>query len=120
MMKKKDKRLIYNSREWHIVREAKIQHDPLCELCKSRGIVTSAQAVHHIIPIETASSFEDMRELAFRFTNLMSVCFACHGEIHRALRSATRESHRQATANAIERWAKARQGEGDDAQEADS
>jgi 5-methylcytosine-specific restriction protein A len=109
---KKDKQRIYNSREWRQVRIAKLERNPLCEVCDSKGLVVPAQCVHHIIPIETAHSFDDMRRLAFRFDNLMSLCFACHGEIHRTLNSHTREGHQQTTANALERWKQRVTGQG--------
>jgi 5-methylcytosine-specific restriction protein A len=104
MSQKKDKQKIYNSKEWHLVREAKLQHDPLCEKCKEKGYIVSAQCVHHIIPIETFQSFTMMKQMAFQFTNLMSLCYQCHSEIHQALRSRSREGHLKASASALERW----------------
>ena len=106
MKKKKDKQMIYNSKEWHIVREAKLERDPLCERCKERGHLVSARCVHHIIPIETATNITQMKEIAFRFTNLMSLCYECHSEIHKALRSRSKEGHKKASEAALERWIK--------------
>lgn len=112
MSQKQDKQRIYNSKEWKLVRIAKLQRDPLCEVCKQNGKVVPAQAVHHIVPIETATDFGYMRELAFRYNNLMSVCYSCHSDIHKAMNSRTREGHQRSTATALERWAKARRSEG--------
>jgi 5-methylcytosine-specific restriction endonuclease McrA len=104
MSQKHDKQRIYNSKEWKIIRAAKLQRSPLCEVCKSKGLAVSARAVHHIIPIETATSFEEMKQLAFRYTNLMSVCYTCHSEIHEALRSRSREGHQRSSEAALQRW----------------
>ena len=104
MSQKQDKQRIYNSREWRQIRDAKKDKDPLCELCLKRGKWVQAQAVHHIIPIETATDFRQMKELAFRFSNLLSVCYECHAEIHKALKSQTREGHQRASQAAVDRW----------------
>ena len=116
MSQKEDKARIYNSKEWKLVRLAKIERNPLCEVCESKGKIVPAQAVHHIIPIETATDYDHMRDLAFRYSNLMSVCYICHSDIHKAMNSRTREGHQRATSTAVERWAQARQpkGQGDE------
>lgn len=104
MSQKEDKQRIYNSKEWRMVRNAKREHDPLCELCLERGKWVPTQAIHHIIPIETATDFRQMKELAFRYSNLMSVCFECHAKIHKELKSQTREGHQKASQAAVDRW----------------
>jgi 5-methylcytosine-specific restriction endonuclease McrA len=43
--------------------------------------------VHHITPIETAATMEEMRRLAFNPANLMSLCDECHHKIHEEMRS---------------------------------
>jgi 5-methylcytosine-specific restriction protein A len=108
MSQKQDKQRIYNSKEWRLVRNAKLEKNPLCEVCAERGKIVAAQCVHHIIPIETATDFTYMKELAFRFDNLLSCCFQCHSEIHKELKSHSREAHQKASANAIERWVQTR------------
>jgi 5-methylcytosine-specific restriction protein A len=107
MSQKQDKQRIYNSKEWKLVRNAKLNKDPLCEECKRRDKWVSATCVHHIIPIETATDYHQMQELAFRFTNLMSLCYQCHSDIHKALNSRSREGHAKATQTALDRWAEA-------------
>ena len=104
MSQKKDKMRIYNSKEWRLVRNAKLEKNPLCEVCAERGKIVAAQCVHHVIPIETASDFTYMKELAFRFDNLLSCCFQCHSEIHQTLKSRTREGHQRASQAAVNRW----------------
>ena len=87
-----------------MVREAKLERNPLCGQCQRKGFVVSATCVHHIIPIETATDFDYMRQLAFRYDNLMSLCYQCHSDIHKAMNSRTREGHQRATQTALERW----------------
>ena len=61
----KDKAEIYNSREWKELRIAKLRStNGLCEECLKQGIITSARCVHHIVPIETARTKDEMRRLA--------------------------------------------------------
>ena len=83
----KDKASIYNSREWKQLRIQKLRSNPLCERCEQQGIVRSAHCVHHVTPIETAATMEEMRRLAFNPTNLMSLCDECHHKIHEEMRS---------------------------------
>lgn len=77
---------------------------PFCEQCKSQGIITAAQCVHHIKPIESGKTPEQMETLAFSMGNLMSLCFDCHSEIHKAERSHSREAHQQRTRDRLEQW----------------
>ena len=93
----KDKATIYNSREWKELRRAKLRAQPLCEMCLEegrnqgvkRGYVRSATCVHHIVPIETATTKEEMWRLAIGcgLSGLMSLCDECHHKIHEEMRS---------------------------------
>jgi 5-methylcytosine-specific restriction protein A len=106
MSQKEDKQRIYNSREWHILREAKLEQEPLCERCKEQGLIVSATCVHHKVPIETAHSYADMRALAFcSLAGLQSLCYQCHSDIHKAMRSRSKEGHKAASEAALQRWA---------------
>ena len=87
----KDKSEIYNSREWKELRIAKLRStNGLCEECLKEGIITAARCVHHVVPIETARTKEEMRRLAFDWNNLMSLCKSCHARIHKELGSNTK------------------------------
>ena len=93
----KDKATIYNSREWKELRRAKLMAQPLCEkcladgraACVAGGWIRSAHCVHHIVPIETATTTEEMRRLALDcgLNGLMSLCDECHHKIHEEMRS---------------------------------
>ena len=60
-------------RAWQHVRDRFIAAHPLCERCKAHGKITSAQEVHHIIPLSQGGTHDE--------TNLMSLCTSCHSEI---------------------------------------
>ena len=102
----KDKSDIYNSREWKDLRIAKLRStDGLCEECLKHNIVTSARCVHHVVPIETARTKDEMKRLAFDEHNLMALCFACHARIHKELGSNTAKIVRQRAEARQDRWA---------------
>ena len=102
----KDKAEIYNSREWKDLRAAKLRSTKgLCEECMKQGIVTSARCVHHVVPIETARTKDEMKRLAFDVNNLRALCFACHARIHKDMGSNTAKIVRQRAEARQDRWA---------------
>lgn len=101
----KDKAEIYNSREWRELRILKLRANPLCEECMKEGIVTSARCVHHVVPIETARTKDEMKRLAFDVNNLRALCFACHARIHKEMGSNTAKIVRQRAEARQDRWA---------------
>lgn len=104
----KDKAEIYNSREWHELRAAKLRStNGLCEECMKQGIVTAARCVHHVVPIETARTKDEMRRLAIDcgLQGLKALCFACHARIHKELGSNTAKIVRQRAEARQDRWA---------------
>ena len=102
----KDKAEIYNSREWKELRIAKFRStNGLCEECLKQGIVTSARCVHHVVPIETARTKDEMKRLAFDVNNLRALCFACHARIHKELGSNTAKVVKARAEARQDRWA---------------
>ena len=112
MSQKDDKKRIYQSKEWKLLRNAKREANPSCERClelgKAAGVkkgwVRPVQVIHHKIPIETARNYEEMKAIAFRWDNLQSLCFKCHSEIHEQMKSRSKEGHKRASEAALERW----------------
>ena len=108
----KDKQEIYNSREWKELRIQKLRANPLCEQCIKDGeaagvpggYVRSATCVHHIVPIETAKTKDEMKRLAFDVNNLRALCLACHARIHKELGSNTAKIVRQRAEARQDRW----------------
>jgi 5-methylcytosine-specific restriction protein A len=108
----KDKQDIYNSREWKELRTMKLRANPLCEQCIKDGeavgipggYVRSATCVHHIVPIETAKTKDEMKRLAFDTHNLMALCQPCHARIHKEHGSNTAMIVRQRAEARHDRW----------------
>ena len=95
---------LMNSGEWWRVRAAKMTADPLCERCKAQGFTVPARCVHHIIPVESGHTEQECHDLCMRWTNLQSLCFRCHAEIHKAEGYHTRDAHRQREEERLQRW----------------
>ena len=50
MSRNKDYQRLLNSKRWKELRQWKLQQNPLCEICRAKGLVRSAIDVHHIDP----------------------------------------------------------------------
>ncbi len=76
---REDRQKMYQSSEWQKLRKAKLQKNPLCELCLQECKIKAATQVHHII-----SPFikKDWAYYAYNWNNLLSLCEQCHGTIH--------------------------------------
>lgn len=94
-----------NSREWKELRLRKVQANPFCELCKEEGYAEPTRAIHHIVPIESGRTEAECRSLAFRWSNLISVCFRHHSKLHMAERSYSKEKIKERTSQRIAAWA---------------
>lgn len=83
---------LINSKAWKVLRREKLRANPVCEECEKEGKCTIATEVHHITPVESVSGEEQMKRLMFNYTNLKSLCHACHSEIHRQMFSHSKEA----------------------------
>ena len=61
----------YDSKLWQATWRAKLDRDPLCEMCRKDDIVTGADLVHHI----------DGDRWNLAAENLMSLCNSCHSKL---------------------------------------
>ena len=104
MSRNKDYQRLLNSKRWKQLRQWKLQQNPLCELCEAEGFVRSAIDVHHKIPVESARTPEEMKQLCFNPSNLQALCISCHSKVHRDARSHTKVSHQQRERDRFERW----------------
>lgn len=66
-----DRSFNYSNTQWKKLREIKKKKDPLCELCKKKGIVKEAQLIDHLISIRDGGEPLDIN-------NLCSLCKDCH------------------------------------------
>lgn len=77
---------LYNSSAWVNLRWLKLSNNPLCERCLERDRINAATEVHHIKPISSGVTSEEMRDLCLDYSNLMSLCNLCHIKIHKELK----------------------------------
>lgn len=67
----------YHTKEWRRKRAAILKRDHnACQICRSKGRYSRANTVHHI------KHLKDVPELALTDDNLMSLCAACHEDMH--------------------------------------
>ena len=104
MSRNKDYQLLLNSKRWKMLRQWKLQQNPLCEICKEQGLYVSAVDIHHIVPVESARTLTEMESLTFSPTNLQALCISCHAKLHREAQSHTKAAHQQRESERLERW----------------
>lgn len=61
-------------RAWKRIRDKYVSQHPFCEKCFEKGIVVTAQEVHHIKPLSEGGTHDK--------ENLISLCKSCHAKIH--------------------------------------
>lgn len=94
-----------NSVRWKTLRTDKLRAKPLCEVCEANGLSVMATDVHHVIPVESVPCEAAMERLMFSYSNLQSLCHACHSDIHRRAFSHSKESVQANKKRATERFA---------------
>lgn len=62
----------------------------LCEECLKQGIVTPGVDCHHVIPVETGRTIQEMERLAYDVNNVRLLCVQCHIAAHVELKSHTK------------------------------
>ncbi len=95
---------LINTARWKRVRLKKLQAQPLCECCQDKNKITPATEVHHVTPVETVTTIEQMKTLMFEYSNLMSVCHECHKNIHAEMFSHSKENVKRANERRTKRF----------------
>lgn len=95
---------LINAARWKRLRISKLQAEPLCQCCKESGKITPATEVHHITPVESVNTFNQMEQLMYSFDNLMSICHECHKNIHTEMFSHSKESVQKANERRTKRF----------------
>jgi 5-methylcytosine-specific restriction protein A len=96
---------LMNSREWKALRIRKLQANPLCERCLAEfGRSVAARVVHHIKPIEATNNHDEMRQRAFDYDNLQSLCFECHRAIHVADHYHASDAMKERQKQRLDQW----------------
>lgn len=71
----------YKSKTWQHMREYIMKRDGrLCQDCLKRGIVTTAEEVHHITPLTPENIMDP--SVTLNENNLISLCRECHKARH--------------------------------------
>lgn len=104
MSKDRNYTRMIQSKRWKELRTDKMRNNPLCEDCYENGIIELATEAHHITPVESALSLDEMERLMFSYDNLRALCHSCHIETHKAMRSHSREEVRRNTDRKNERF----------------
>jgi len=74
----------YDSQAWKNTRRNYRQSvGGLCERCLKRGIIQSADIIHHRVPL-TEETVKDLN-MSLNWDNLQALCRKCHGEVHAEL-----------------------------------
>jgi 5-methylcytosine-specific restriction endonuclease McrA len=95
---------LINSVRWKKLRVQKLKANPVCEECAKRDVSTLATEVHHLTPVESVAGAAAMERLMFNWSNLQSLCHACHAEIHRLIFSHSKESIQKNNKRVTERF----------------
>ena len=111
MSRNKDYQRLLNTKKWKELRAWKLQQNPLCEICQAEGYVRSAVDVHHIIPVESAHTLQEMEQLAFDPSNLKALCIPCHVKTHKEMGKGTRANHKERCSQSLARWIERNRGE---------
>lgn len=100
----RDKRYqrLLNDRRWQEVKRIVWQRaGGLCERCRREGIsagvlpdgyITPGVDCHHIQPVESAKTEQEMKRLAYDVGNIQLLCIPCHIKTHQEMRSHTKEA----------------------------
>ena len=87
---------LLNDKRWHEVKRMVWQRaGGLCERCKREGIaergvpyITPGVDCHHIRPVESAKTEEEMERLCYDWqNNIELLCVPCHIKTHQEMRS---------------------------------
>ena len=80
--RRKIRKQFYNLKKWKDLRIAKLNDNPLCEMCLENDIITPAIDVHHIISFTKGKDKSEMMMYFLDYSNLKSLCKVCHSYIH--------------------------------------
>ena len=91
---------LLNHKRWAEVKRIVWQRtNGLCERCYQEGIeergepyITPGVDCHHIVPVETGRTEQEMEWLAYDVNNVRLLCVACHIKTHQEMHSFDREN----------------------------
>ena len=95
---------LLNSKRWKELRISYLREHPLCERCQAEGYVRAAMDCHHIRPISSAMSIQEMERLCFDPNNIQCLCIPCHVKVHKAMGKGTKANRKEREEQRMSRW----------------
>ena len=84
---------LLNHKRWAEVKRIVWQRtNGLCERCREEGFITPGVDCHHIVPVESGRTEQEMERLAYDVSNVRLLCVACHIKTHQEMHSFDREN----------------------------
>ena len=113
MSRSKEYQRLLNSPRWAEVKRIVDQRAKgLCERCIEMGMAAGVKRGwlkpgvdhHHIVPVESGRTLEDMERLCYNPDNVRLLCVACHIAVHTEQRSHSKEAHKQREDDRLSQW----------------
>lgn len=101
---KRYQKLLNSKRWWDVKRIVWQRANGLCERCKAKGLIVPGVDCHHLMPVESAKSPQEMERLCYDDRNIQLLCIACHIKAHQDMRSHTTEEVKANRQRRQERW----------------
>jgi len=95
---------LLNSKRWKELRVQCLQAKPLCERCAADGYVRAAVDCHHIVPVETGRTLQEMERLAYDPDNIQCLCVPCHIAAHKEMHKGTKGNQQERTTQRLARF----------------
>ena len=101
MSRSKAYQRLLNSNRWAEVKRIVWRRaGGLCELCKAEGFITPGVDVHHVVPVETGRTVQEMERLAYDPNNCQLLCVEHHIKVHQSMRTHCKEKVKENKARA--------------------
>ncbi len=105
MSRDKNYQRLLNDKRWRELRAQVFRRtNGLCQDCLAEGIYTPGVDVHHIIPVESGKSMQEMEQLAYNPANCRLLCIPCHIKVHQSMHTHTKENVQENKARARQRF----------------
>ena len=92
MSRDKNYQRLLNHKRWNITKAIVWRRtNGLCERCRKEGFITPGVDCHHIVPVESGRTVQEMERLCYDPNNIRLLCVACHIKTHEEMYSHTKE-----------------------------
>ena len=104
----RDKRYqaLLNSKRWAETKRAVwLRAKGLCEECARQGYVRAGKDCHHIVPVETGKTIQEMERLCFDWEhNIRLLCVPCHIKVHQQMGKNTKANRQERQGQRLARF----------------